>query len=241
MTNTDRSEFAASHPRDEEKFARLLCEARPGWEVVSFDVTECNFPKDFSGFDGIMVGGSPASVHDESPWIAQLLSALRQAVAAEVALFGACFGHQAIALALGGAVGPNPAGWSLGSVPTEVILPQPWMAGGAASVRLHAAHKEQVTRLPVGARAWGRAAGCPTAGFVLGPRIFTTQYHPEITPEFMSALLDEMETQSAANEDDLARGRSSLSDPAENGVFGEWIARFFEAATGLAPPRGRFG
>ena len=46
--------------------------------------------------------------------IGQLANALR------VPLFGACFGHQAIALALGGSVEANPGGWVFGTTATEV-------------------------------------------------------------------------------------------------------------------------
>lgn len=232
ITNTDRSDFAAGHPDDAAKFGSLVSGVRPGWEMVAHDVTLSEFPEDLSAFQGIIIGGSPASVHDDRPWIAPLLSLIRAALAREVPLFGACFGHQAIALALGGAVGANPGGWSLGSVPTEVVRPQPWIPGEAATIRLHAAHKEQVTRLPDGAGAWGRTPGCPAAGFVIGGHVFTTQYHPEITAGFMAALLDEMAAQDAAPAQDLDRGRQSLAAPAENARFAEWIAGFFERAEG---------
>ena len=62
-------------------------------------------------------------------------------------LFGACFGHQAIALALGGKVGANPGGWVFGVTETEIIHAAPWMKGEAGCIQVNAAHSEQVTAL----------------------------------------------------------------------------------------------
>ena len=230
MTNTDESGFAHRHPLDAEKFASLIAAVRPDWSVESFAVKDGVFPGDPGAFDGVMIGGSPASVHDGRDWIARLLGLIRELVAQGMPLFGACFGPQAIALALGGRVGPNPGGWGLGSVATEVDSALPWMEPRAASFRLHAAHKEQVTRLPEGASAFGRSRGCDVAGFTIGSHVFTTQYHPEITAGFMAALLDEMAPTTPA--EDIAHARASLADPAQNALFAEWIARFFETARG---------
>lgn len=124
-TNTDDSPFAARHPRDVEKFRVLLHGVRPGWTVSSFDLPDGEFPVDLQKFDGFLIGGSPSSVHDEDPWIERLLSVIREAVAAGKPLAGACFGHQAIAKALGGTVGPNPGPFVLGTAETEVISPAP--------------------------------------------------------------------------------------------------------------------
>jgi GMP synthase-like glutamine amidotransferase len=232
MTNTDESEFAQRHPKDGEKFRSLMATVRPDWKVDVFPVKDGIFPDDLSRFDGVMIGGSPASVHDGSPWIEGLLDLIREIVGRKIPLFGACFGHQAIALALGGTVSRNPGGYVFGSVPTEFPDPAPWMQPPAASLRLHAAHNEAVATLPKGARVLGRSEGCATASFAIDDKVFTTQYHPEITPHFMRALLDELEGSAPA--DALARGRKSLSKPAESLRFAEWIARFFEQARASA-------
>ena len=114
MTNTDESAFAQQHPKDGEKFSRLIAELRAGWEVTSFNVKDDIFPDDIQIFDGVMITGSPASVHDQDPWVTRLLALIRDIYANEIPMFGACYGHQAIALALGGAVEANPKGWVFG-------------------------------------------------------------------------------------------------------------------------------
>lgn len=46
------------------------------------------------------------NVTDDEPWLPPLLATVRAAFSARIPLVGVCFGHQLIALALGGEVGP---------------------------------------------------------------------------------------------------------------------------------------
>ena len=226
-TNTDDSTFAARHPRDVEKFRSLLHGVRPEWEITSFDLPKGEFPQELQGFDGFLIGGSPSSVHDEDAWIEQLLTVIRKAFASGKPLAGACFGHQAIAKALGGVVAPNPGPFVLGTAETEVVAPAPWMEP-VRSFRLAAAHGEQVTGLPPGAEVVGVTPGCPAAAYRIGSTVFATQYHPEMTPAFLTALVDEFAPHFPADVGDAAR--ASLTLGTEGPRFAEWIARFFEQA-----------
>lgn len=227
-TNTDDSAFAARHPRDVEKFRVLLHTVRPGWKVTAFDLPKGQFPLNIQDFDGFLIGGSPSSVHDEDAWIDRLLSVIREAYVAGKPLAGACFGHQAIAKALGGTVGPNPGPFVLGTAETEVVSPAPWMEP-VASFRLAAAHGEQVTELPAGAEVVGTSPGCPAACYRIGNTVFATQYHPEMTPGFLAALVEEFAPHFP--EEVGAAARASLALGTEGTRFAEWIARFFEDAT----------
>ena len=84
MTNTDESDFAKERPKDGEKWTNLLAPLRPDWEFPVYSVKDGEFPDDVSGFDGIIVTGSPASVHDGEPWIDRLLEMIRQSVSSSV-------------------------------------------------------------------------------------------------------------------------------------------------------------
>ncbi len=230
VTNTDDSAFAARHPRDGEKFAALIAQVRPGWQVTAFDLPAGQFPQPDARFDGWMIGGSPASVHDDAPWIARLMGLIRHLVARQDPIFAACFGHQAVALALGGQVGRNPVGWKLG-LAEMTVLPNPWLEQGL--VAQYAAHLEQVTHLPRGARVLATSDHCPMASFAIGDHIFTTQYHPEMTHGFITALVDEIAPKLPP--DVIAMAKTSLLRRADTASFAESIARFFEAAN-PAPP-----
>lgn len=232
MANTDESAFAAAHPRDGAKFSALIRSVRPDWTCRVFAVKDREFPEDISAFDGVMITGSPASVHDPDPWIADLLALIRDIVAARLPLFGACFGHQAIALALGGQVGRNPGGWVFGRTETRITDPAPWMDPLPQVTGLYAAHVEQVTAMPAQARALTASAECPIGGLAIGSHVYTTQYHPEMTPGFIAALIEHLADDKPA--DVISRARASLALPADTRPFAESIARFFEQAKAKA-------
>ena len=220
MANTDESAFAAAHPRDGEKFVQLLSPLRPDWRFSVFNVKDGVFPDSQAGIDGVIVTGSPASVHDADAWVGRLLALIRQIVAGGVPLFGACFGHQAIALALGGEVARNPGGWVLGTAATQME--------GMGPLRLYAAHLEQVTRLPLDARVIGTTPGCPLAAMAIGTRVMTTQYHPEMTPAFIAALTDELAGKLPVEV--IARARASLGAKADTARIAAHMVAFLEAA-----------
>lgn len=230
MANTDTSPFADAHPKDGAKFTALIQSVRPDWTTQVFAVKDGAFPTDLSGFDGAMITGSPASVHDPDPWIADLLTLIRQMTTAHLPLFGACFGHQAIALALGGQVGPNPGGWVFGRTETHITTPAAWMTPLPETTALYAAHVEQVTAMPAQARTLTTSRECPIGGFAIGSHVYTTQYHPEMTPDFIAALIEHLADDKPAEV--ITRARASLAKPADTRPFAESIARFFEQATG---------
>lgn len=224
MANTDESEFSRRHPKDGEKWRALLAPKRPDWTFTVYSVKDGKFPKNESIHDGWIVTGSPASVHDDAPWIARLLDLITRIEASKKPLFGACFGHQAIALALGGEVSQNPEGWVIGSVEIEATARPPWME--ARRFWQYGAHIEQVSKLPDGAEVILRHDGCAVGGFVIGDHVFTTQNHPEMTHEFIAALIEELAPNKPA--DVIEKARASLPMSADNGLFSDCIIRFFE-------------
>ena len=70
VTNTDRSDFAKARASDGAKFTTLLQPLRPDWQFTPVQVVDEMFPKSPSEFDGYVIGGSPASVNGQEPWIA---------------------------------------------------------------------------------------------------------------------------------------------------------------------------
>lgn len=135
---------------------------------------EVAFP-DPTDYDVIVPMGAPWSVYDEATigaWILEELGVLRRAHEAGVPVLGICFGGQALASALGGAVerAPEPEiGWY------DVDSDEPGLVEGGPWFQWH--HDRWTP--PPGARTLARTALAPQA-FVLG-RSLALQFHPELT------------------------------------------------------------
>ena len=233
MTNTDESAFAEKHPKDGEKFTDFIRLARPNWDTVIFYVKDGNFPSDITMFDGFMITGSPASVNDGAGWIKSLLSLIQDIHVHKIPMFGACFGHQAIAVALGGTLMRNPQGWGHGVLRTWGVAPLPW-GDQIGEIELYASHIEQVATLPSGACRIASSDGCENAGFVLGDHVFTIQHHPEMTHEFICALVDELKDYVGSRITGHAKKQLS-SRRADREQFAQWVAEFFEHGASRSP------
>lgn len=178
--------------------------------------------------DAFLITGSPLSVLDDLPWLDPLYRFIRACDDARKPLLGACFGHQAIAVALGGKVTHTGTGYNVGIEDTHFTSHRPWMQPHRDKLPLHVFHEDQVTELPAGCDLLGGSNRCPIGSFAKGNHIFTTQAHPEFTDRFMRALLDFTEDKT---DQDLASARASLTRKAEGDVFAEWASKFFKGAT----------
>jgi GMP synthase-like glutamine amidotransferase len=227
LTNNDTSEFASHFLNDGDKVLNLLQPLRTEWQYSVVPVTKGILPSNVKAFDGYVITGSPASVNDESlPWLEPLLAFIRAVHAARQPLIGLCFGHQAVARALGGQVARTPAGWGLGTARTTWHAQSPWMTPPQASTNLMAAHNEQVIRMPEGAECIGGSDFCPIGSMQISQHIWTTQYHPEMPLVFMQALLGYLADKLDAAT--LALAHASLANAADVSLFGQWMVQFFE-------------
>lgn len=228
MTNTDESDFAQNHPKDGQKFSEMIALVRPDWQCTVYRVKDGQFPTDIYAYDGAIITGSPASVRDDAPWIAQLMDVIRDAHARQFPLFGACFGHQAICVALGGVIDRNPNGWGHGVIHNWGVAPLPWRAQ-IGDFYLYGSHIEQITHAPRDATVVMASDGCPIAGVTIGDHIFTTQHHPEMTHEFITALVEELAEYVGPDVTETAR-QGLAERQVDMWLFAQEIAEFFEHA-----------
>ena len=230
-SNTDRSDFSKDWPNDFGKFSALLKEVRPDWEFSHFDVIFEQHPEDLSAYDGYIVTGSPASANSKEAWVQSEIKLVQEIIALKKPIFGACFGHQLIAHALGSAVIDNPSGWVLGTAKTNWVSSPDWMKDAedrqVEQWAMYAAHAEQVATLPKDATLLCQNEQCAIGGFAIGNLVFTTQYHPEMTDEFIDALL--VELKDYVGPEVTQRATDSLATRSDRTLFANWIGEFFEA------------
>jgi GMP synthase-like glutamine amidotransferase len=245
LTNTDASDFATSHPDDGEKVKASLLLARPAWAsdpAVQLDVLpviQNVFPAQVQDYDAYVLTGSPASVNSADAWIVRLLGFIRDLDAARIPTVGICFGHQAIAAALGGRVARNAdRAWGLGQSVTHFHTFGAWMAPQKNAVTLFSCHNEQVVQLPLDhegntradVRVLGGSDFCPASAVAIGdaarPHFFSTQYHPEFNAPFMQELLGQLvDDVDAAT---LSKAALDVALQHDSALFFEWMAKFLE-------------
>lgn len=134
-------------------------------------------------FDVVVPMGAPWSVYDDETvgmWVHDEITFLRAAHDCGVPVLGICFGAQALAAALGGAVIPATEyeiGWTVvDSDRPDVVPPGPWFQW----------HGDRWV-LPEGIRAFARTARAEQA-FSCG-RSLGVQFHPELTPTMLDGWL----------------------------------------------------
>ena len=240
LTSNDISDFAARFPTDDLKYITLLQPIRPDWQFDCYAVWQDDFPDDILHYDGVIITGSPASVHDAEAWIAKLLELIKVMHQHKVKIFGGCFGHQAIAMALGGTVASNQEDYfSIGLETTHFIAKPDFMPNfikdAPDSITLYSVHKEEITQLPAEATLVGENPHCKNAAFVVENHIFTSQYHPEMTADFLIALTYEMadEMKSYLSEEKLSTARAEFAKGEkgthQGNAFAQLIVNFFES------------
>jgi GMP synthase-like glutamine amidotransferase len=142
-------------------------------------------PAGLSGYDGLLVlGGAMGPLDDDvAPWLPRTRELLRDAAAADLPTLGVCLGHELLAVALGGRVGPA-AVPELGLVE---LRPLPACAGDVLLAPLAGRaprgvewHYEEVTELPAGAVPLMASQDCAWQAFRVGRNVWGVQWHPEV-------------------------------------------------------------
>lgn len=144
------------------------------------------------GFAGVIVTGSAAMVPDRHPWSERTADWLRDAAYASLPLFGICYGHQLIAHALGGEVGPNEVGREMGTVRIHLhpeAQDDPLFAGLDGPFAAQATHLQSVLRPPEGAVVLAHNDHDASHAFRWGNAAWGVQFHPEFSAGHMRGYI----------------------------------------------------
>lgn len=191
-TGSAEPEVRRAHGDFEEWITRGLGAEPHAVRVV--DVTNGDRLPRLSEIAGVVVTGSAAMVSQPDAWTAPTAGWLRAAVEAETPLLGICYGHQLLAVALGGRVGPNPAGREIGTVRVSFDAARDGDAllGHLPNdVFVHATHVESVLERPRGAVWLGASPDEPNHALAFGRMAWGVQFHPEFESEMMRGYLEQ--------------------------------------------------
>jgi GMP synthase-like glutamine amidotransferase len=207
----------------EDMFARLL---GPGFEVRAYDVEGGAPLPSPDAHPAFLVTGSAAGVYESRPWIPPLLAFLREALG-HTKLVGICFGHQAMAEALGGRVEKSERGWGIGLQDYELWHSAAWMGEAPPErIAVPVSHQDQVVIPPPGARVLAGNAFTPFGMLEWEDgSALSMQFHPEFEPDYAAALIESRR----ARVPDPDAAIESLERPNDRALVAEWIRRFLRS------------
>lgn len=220
--------------------------AADGHELVQVELDENEPIPDVDDFDAMLVMGGPMDVwqEDELPWLKDEKAAIRRFVAElDRPFLGFCLGHQLLASALGGEVGPSRAS-EIGIMPvslTEDGAGHPAFAGFPEAFEVLQWHSSEVTVPPAGATLLASSPVTGNQAMAIGDRALSVQFHLEITattvsdwaalPGYQKALTEVFGADGPAALEKDAAARMAAFNAGARRLYDNWCAR-----SGFAKP-----
>ncbi|HEY0112628.1 MAG TPA: type 1 glutamine amidotransferase [Allosphingosinicella sp.] len=203
-----------------DMFERLL---GPGFSTRVYDVEAGELPERADAHGAYLITGSPAGVYEPLPWIAPLLDFIREAKG-KSKLVGVCFGHQAMAEALGGKVEKSERGWGVGLQDYEVRESAAFMREPPPErIAVPVSHQDQIVVPPPGARVLAGSAFSPFGMLAWdGGDALSMQFHPEFEPDYARALIEQRRARLPEPDAAIA----SYARPNDTALAGQWIRDF---------------
>jgi GMP synthase-like glutamine amidotransferase len=200
---------------------------------IAFEARSGRLPRLEDGFSHLILTGSEASILERAPWAEEEVVLVREALDRGLAILGSCYGHQLLALAIGGPgcvrrCREPEIGW----LPIEIVADDPLMGPPGAALVFNL-HFDEVADPEGRLTALARTPVCPIHAFRYGNRpVWGVQSHPEIDPEDGRALLAAELERGYPGGDRLALALRSA--PRDDGLIRPIVAAFLGARPGFS-------
>lgn len=181
--------------------------------IKTFRIFDNEWPED-GLFENYLITGSRYSVLDDKDWMLKLGEFIRKGDYHK--LIAICFGHQMVAHSLGGKVVAGD--WHIG---VRDVL-----SDNNISKNARYNHQDHVVVLPQGAVQSYTSEHCKIAGYSIGNKILSYQFHPEFTERYHK-LLHEAKRANLTQLEYLD-GIKHLDDPCDHSYFKRQIIDFLE-------------
>ena len=192
----------------------------------TYNVVRGQYPVSTSDCDGYVITGSKQSVYDGDEWITRLSDYIQVLHVEKRPLVGICFGHQLIADALGGKTEGARVGWGVGCHGYEIVDKHWCMTPDMAEYSVLVSHRDQVMKLPEGAKLLAASDFCPNAMYSIEDHIFALQGHPEFRKEYSEDLINYR--RKMIGEDVYHAGLASLRNDLQTPELALWMVRFLK-------------
>lgn len=223
-TDVLRPELVDQYDSYGRMFEQLFARQPIAAEFKVYNVMEGHYPPDSERYDAYLVTGSKADSFGSDAWIQTLKIYLLERYSRGDKLLGVCFGHQLLALLLGGKAERAVQGWGVGIHQYRMASKPTWMSPDLEDLTLLISHQDQVTKLPNNATLLASSEFCPIASYCIGDQVLCFQGHPEFVHDYSRALLDLR--QQHIGEPAYSKGIDSLQHDHQGHTVAEWMMRF---------------
>lgn len=224
--------LAATYQSFGQMFMRLFQQQQQPAICDIYNVVRQEYPPCTRQYDALLVTGSKADAFGPQQWIVRLRQYLQERYQQGDTLLGICFGHQILALALGGLTERASQGWGVG-VHSYQLLQPPLAGQNDKQLQLLISHRDQVTRLPEKATLIASSDFCPNAAFMIDNQVLCFQGHPEFTQDFLRCLLESR--RSIYTEQFYASALASLNNRHDGLLVGKWMLEFVKKSREVSP------
>ena len=212
-----------------DMFVKMYQAQDPSVIFKFYNVIENHYPQNIDECDAYLITGSKSDSFSNEPWVETLRQYICTLYNQSKSLIGVCFGHQVIAIALGGMAGRSNKGWGIGVYNSKIeqsVQQQklPWLESQYQSFNLLVSHQDQVSQIPPNATLLASNDFCHNSAYYIEDKVLCFQGHPEISPGFARGLMALRE--GIIPKDVYQQGLDSSELPLQADAVTRWMLNF---------------